>query len=172
MSAQSSPGTRTQKGTRPVAAFFISFAASAVLLGMLLVSDRRVFELRKARAEVIELDRQIAAFQAENEELQAAAEAARRHDFPAEKAAREELNLVAPGDLVLLYPAGRAHAQEDSARAPGQALAARASGLTFCAASDNVRDPDAGWSSLVARWAHNPKVASSNLAPATKKIKG
>ncbi len=27
--------------------------------------------------------------------------------------------------------------------------------------------PDAGWSSLVARWAHNPKVASSNLAPAT-----
>ncbi len=26
---------------------------------------------------------------------------------------------------------------------------------------------DAGWSSPVARWAHNPKVASSNLAPAT-----
>ena len=26
---------------------------------------------------------------------------------------------------------------------------------------------DAGWSSLVARRAHNPKVASSNLAPAT-----
>src|ERR1035438_6594441 len=32
--------------------------------------------------------------------------------------------------------------------------------------------PDAGWSSLVARWAHNPKVASSNLAPATRKING
>jgi hypothetical protein len=27
---------------------------------------------------------------------------------------------------------------------------------------------DAGWSSLVARWAHNPKVAGSNPAPATK----
>src|SRR6185369_16508508 len=27
--------------------------------------------------------------------------------------------------------------------------------------------PDAGWSSLVARWAHNPKVAGSNPAPAT-----
>jgi hypothetical protein len=26
---------------------------------------------------------------------------------------------------------------------------------------------NAGWSSLVARRAHNPKVASSNLAPAT-----
>ncbi len=28
---------------------------------------------------------------------------------------------------------------------------------------------DAGWSSLVARRAHNPKVAGSNPAPATKK---
>lgn len=27
---------------------------------------------------------------------------------------------------------------------------------------------DAGWSSLVARWAHNPKVVGSNPAPATK----
>ena len=26
---------------------------------------------------------------------------------------------------------------------------------------------DAGWSSLVARWAHNPKVAGSNPVPAT-----
>src|ERR1035438_8493990 len=29
-------------------------------------------------------------------------------------------------------------------------------------------DAFAGWSSLVARWAHNPKVAGSNPAPATK----
>jgi hypothetical protein len=30
----------------------------------------------------------------------------------------------------------------------------------------------AGWSSLVARRAHNPKVASSNLAPATREVAG
>src|ERR1051325_10520191 len=38
---------------------------------------------------------------------------------------------------------------------------------------DDNRAPesDAGWSSLVARWAHNPKVAGSNPAPATNKIK-
>src|SRR5579864_4049898 len=29
-------------------------------------------------------------------------------------------------------------------------------------------DPTAGWSSLVARWAHNPKVGGSNPPPATK----
>src|SRR5271165_448546 len=28
----------------------------------------------------------------------------------------------------------------------------------------------AGWSSLVARWAHNPKVGGSNPPPATKKL--
>src|ERR1700752_2971403 len=28
-------------------------------------------------------------------------------------------------------------------------------------------DYDAGWSSLVARWAHNPKVGGSNPSPAT-----
>jgi hypothetical protein len=28
--------------------------------------------------------------------------------------------------------------------------------------------PVAGWSSLVARWAHNPKVVGSNPTPATK----
>ena len=31
-----------------------------------------------------------------------------------------------------------------------------------------VRSTDAGWSSLVARRAHNPKVVGSNPAPATK----
>src|SRR6185436_8531251 len=39
---------------------------------------------------------------------------------------------------------------------------------TCAAAGGRMFDSDAGWSSLVARWAHNPKVASSNLAPATK----
>ena len=32
-----------------------------------------------------------------------------------------------------------------------------------------VSNNDAGWSSPVARWAHNPKVKGSNPFPATKK---
>ena len=37
---------------------------------------------------------------------------------------------------------------------------------------DDNRAPtsDAGWSSLVARWAHNPKVEGSNPSPATNQI--
>ncbi len=35
-----------------------------------------------------------------------------------------------------------------------------------------IADCNAGWSSLVARRAHNPKVGSSNLPPATMNIQG
>jgi cell division protein FtsB len=91
---------------RPVAAFFVSLAVSALLLGGLLATDRRVMELRKAKVDLKELDVKIAEARAENARLNAAIEAANREEFPAEKVAREELNLVDPADLVLLYPPG------------------------------------------------------------------
>ena len=45
-------------------------------------------------------------------------------------------------------------------------------GLRICSSIPNPRSEipnrnDAGWSSQVARWAHNPKVAGSNPVPAT-----
>jgi cell division protein FtsB len=75
-------------------------------MGVLLLSDRRVLELRRARDEVKLLDRQIAERKKENEDLKAAIDAANRHEFPAEKVAREELHLVEPDEVVLLYPPG------------------------------------------------------------------
>jgi cell division protein FtsB len=87
-------------------AFLVSLAISSVLMGVLLFSDRRVLELRRARSEVQILDRQIAERKKENEDLKAAIEAANRHEFPAEKVAREELHLVEPDEVVLLYPTG------------------------------------------------------------------
>ena len=33
-----------------------------------------------------------------------------------------------------------------------------------------LKHTNAGWSSSVARWAHNPEVAGSNPAPATKEV--
>jgi cell division protein FtsB len=94
------------RGPRPAKAFLSSLAISTVLMGVLLLSDRRVLELRRARSEVQLLDRQIAERRAENEALKAAIDAANRHEFPAEKIAREELHLVQPDEVVLLYPAG------------------------------------------------------------------
>jgi cell division protein FtsB len=96
----------SSRGPRPIVAFAASLAASSILMGFLLLSDRRVLELRRARAEVRTLDRQIAEKRLENEELRATIDAANRHEFPAEKVAREELNLVQPDEVVLLYPPG------------------------------------------------------------------
>src|SRR3979411_2512794 len=43
-------------------------------------------------------------------------------------------------------------------------------GMTEAYASISCSASAAGWSSPVARWAHNPKAAGSNPAPATKTI--
>jgi cell division protein FtsB len=94
------------RAPRPVLAFFVSLAASSVVLVILLLWDHRVLELKNARAEVLALDRQIAERTRENEKLRVEIEAANQHQFPAEKVAREELHLVRSEDLVLLYPPG------------------------------------------------------------------
>ena len=49
-----------------------------------------------------------------------------------------------------------------------RAVGAVASVGGLCYHQGSASGSDAGWSSPVARWAHNPKVAGSNPAPATK----
>lgn len=99
-------GGKPVREPKPLRAFFLSLAVSAVLLGALLTTDGRILELRNAKADVKELDRKIAEERKEKARLTAAIDAANREEFPAEKVAREELNLVHPEDLVLLYPSG------------------------------------------------------------------
>jgi cell division protein FtsB len=94
------------KNPRPVVAFFLSLAASAVVLGIVLLYDGRALELKKSRAEIHQLDARIAERKKENAQLRASIASARRGELPAEKAAREELHLVHPEDIVLLYPPG------------------------------------------------------------------
>jgi cell division protein FtsB len=106
------------RGPRPLAAFLWSLAGTGLVLAFLLVTDPRLLELKKARAEVKELDRKIAELERENEEMRSAVQAASRHDYPAEKLAREELQLVRSDELVLLYPKGSLTRQK-AARTPG-----------------------------------------------------
>jgi cell division protein FtsB len=94
------------RGPRPLKAFLVSLSLSTLALLLLLLSDRRVLELRRARADIRRLETQIAEKTKEQEALRASIETAEKHAFPAEKVAREELNLVGAGDLVLLYPEG------------------------------------------------------------------
>ena len=94
-------------------------------MGVLLFSDRRVLELRRARTEVTMLDRQISEKRDENDRLKAAIESANRHELPAETVAREELHLVMPDDVVLLYPEGSLDEAEGDAGAGHGARAGR-----------------------------------------------
>ena len=106
------PGSKPVREPKPLKAFFLSLAVSAVLLGALMTTDRRVLELKQAKEDVKELDRKIVEERKEKARLTAAIDAANREEFPAEKVAREELNLVHPEDLVLLYPAGSLSAEK------------------------------------------------------------
>ncbi|HEY7368533.1 MAG TPA: septum formation initiator family protein [Thermoanaerobaculia bacterium] len=94
------------RGPRPLKAFLVSLSLSAVALLLLLLSDSRVLELRRARADIRRLEAEIAEKTKEQEALRASIAASEKDSFPAEKVAREELNLVDPGDLVLLFPEG------------------------------------------------------------------
>jgi cell division protein FtsB len=117
------PAAEAPRGPRPITAFLVSFAVSAVLLGVLLISDRRVFELADGRARNRQLDAEIAEKERENRDLQAQIQAANTHEFPAEKIAREELQLVGPSDLVILYPAGSLTAKPTPAVRPADPAA-------------------------------------------------
>jgi len=115
------------RAPRPFLTFFVSLAASSVILGVLLLWDHKVLDLRNAREEVKRLDVQIAEKARDNERLRVSIEAANRHGFPAEQVAREELHLVNPEDLVLLYPPGSLSPKTKSApAAPAPAPAAPA----------------------------------------------
>jgi cell division protein FtsB len=94
------------RNPRPLAAFFLSLLGSSVVLGLVLLYDGRFVELKKARAEIRQLERRVADRKRENAQLRASILAANRGEFPAQKAAREELHLVHPEDVVLLYPSG------------------------------------------------------------------
>jgi cell division protein FtsB len=119
------------RNPRPLAAFFLSLAGSAVVLGLFLLSDGRLLELKKAKAEIRQLDKQIADRKRENANLRSSIAAANRAEFPAEKAAREELHLVHPEDIVLLYPPAPSptHPRPDRAAAPASLTPSAGEGL-------------------------------------------
>ena len=107
---------RPPKNPRPFAAFFLSLLGSGIVLGLFLLYDGRVVELKKARSDIQQLEDRIADRKRENAQLRAAINAANRGELPAEKTAREELHLVQPDDVVLLYPPGSLSGQPPSGR--------------------------------------------------------
>ena len=84
----------------------VSVTLSVLLFGFFLLGDRGVLEVRRQHARLAELQAEVSALAAENEQLER--EVARLKSDPSavEKIAREELNFVKPGDVVLVLPPG------------------------------------------------------------------
>jgi len=83
-----------------------SLVVSALLFGLFLLGDRGLWDLRRQRQRLANLQTEVSALAAENSRLEE--EVGRLRDDPAasEKIAREELNFVHPGDVVLVLPKG------------------------------------------------------------------
>jgi cell division protein FtsB len=69
-----------------------------------MVGERGVFHLWRLRGEKTRLDEQNFSLQKENEALRQRISRLRYDDFYLEKIAREELNLVRPGEVIYRFP--------------------------------------------------------------------
>jgi cell division protein FtsB len=83
-----------------------------------IVGERGVFHLWRLRGEKAKLDEQNFSLQKENEALRQRISRLRHDDFYLEKIAREELNLVRPGEVIYRFPSSgprntRARARSD-----------------------------------------------------------
>ncbi len=110
------PAARPEKKPVPFSSYLVaSLALSTLLFGFFLLGDRGLWELRRQRQRLAGLQTEVSALAAEDERL--AEEVARLKNDPAaaEKVAREELNFVRPGEVVLLLPKGW---MEQMGRAP------------------------------------------------------
>jgi cell division protein FtsB len=98
-----------------------SLVLSMLLFGFFLLGDRGLWDLRRQRERLANLLGEVSSLAAENARLEE--EVARLRNDPAasEKIAREELNFVRPGDVVLVLPKGwteKAAAQQATKKTP------------------------------------------------------
>jgi cell division protein FtsB len=101
-----------------------SLVVSALLFAFILLGDRGLWDLRRQRQRLANLQTEVSTLAAENTRLEE--EVARLRNDPAasEKIAREELNFVRPGDVVLVLPKGwteKAAAQQAAMKAASNA---------------------------------------------------
>lgn len=101
------PAARPEgRHVRPASYVLVSLLLSALFFGIFLVSDRGLLQLRKQRIQIVKAREEVAQLEADNKRLEAEVSALRTDPRALEKVAREELNLVKPGEVVLVLPDG------------------------------------------------------------------
>jgi cell division protein FtsB len=79
-----------------------------LLAGYTIIGERGVFHLWRLRGEKARLDERNFVLQKENESLRQKVARLRHDNFYLEKIAREELNLVRPGEVIYRFPSSEA----------------------------------------------------------------
>jgi cell division protein FtsB len=91
---------------RPASVVVVSTLLSALVFGIFLVSDRGALQVRKQRLQLAKAREEVAQLEAGNKRLEAEVTALKSDPRALEKVAREQLNLVRPGEIVLVLPDG------------------------------------------------------------------
>lgn len=103
----------------------VSLLFSALVFGFFLVSERGLLQVRRQRLELAIMQAEVAELDVDNRKLEAEVEALQNDPTAVEKIARETLNLVKPGEIVLLLPEGwQARVRPPESAAPAPATAA------------------------------------------------
>lgn len=83
-----------------------SLVVSALLFAFFLLGDRGLWDLRRQKQRLSALQTEVSSLAAENTRLEEEVSRLRNDPNASEKIAREELNFVRPGDVVLVLPPG------------------------------------------------------------------
>ena len=105
--AATGPAARPERPhVHPLSYAGFSLVLSFLLFVFFLAGDRGLLQVRKQRAQVAALQTEITAIAERNEALEEEVERLTKDPSAVEKIAREDLQLVAPGDVVLVLPEG------------------------------------------------------------------
>jgi cell division protein FtsB len=104
---QEAPAARPEgRHVNPASYVLVSLLLSALFFGIFLVSDRGLLQVRKQRFQLAKAREEVAELEAANKRLEADVAALKSDPRALEKLAREQLNLVKPGEVVLVLPDG------------------------------------------------------------------
>ena len=91
---------------RPASYLVVSILFSALVFGFFLVNEHGLLQVRRQRLQLANMQAEVAKLDEDNRKLEAEVAALKSDPKAVEKTAREMLNLVKPGEVVLILPEG------------------------------------------------------------------
>jgi cell division protein FtsL len=110
---------------RPASYVAVSLLFSALVFGFFLVNQHGLLQVRRQRLQLAKMQAEVAQLDEDNRKLEAEVASLKSDPQAVEKTARETLNLVRPGEVVLILPEGwQARVKPPETAAPAPATAA------------------------------------------------